>query len=64
MCGSVLIDQLHVSLFLPPDTDAAVTDSVRAALDDARLPEVLADAVRTILSATPALALLTVCVDS
>lgn len=64
MCGSVLLDQLHVSLFLPPGTDASVADAARAALADACLTDAIAEAVQTILSVVPALAVLTVRVDS
>ncbi|MCE9560505.1 MAG: hypothetical protein K8U57_00480 [Planctomycetes bacterium] len=59
----VLLEQLHLSLFLPIAADKAVVDAARAGLDDPQFLDSVHAVVRNILDAVPALAPLSVAVD-
>ncbi len=59
----VLLEQLHLSLFLPVAADKAVVDAARAALDDSRFLDSVHTAVRNFLDAVPALATLSAALD-
>ncbi|MCE9563945.1 MAG: hypothetical protein K8U57_18035 [Planctomycetes bacterium] len=63
MPESVLLEQLHLSLFLPIAADKAVVDAARAALDDPQFLDSVHTAVRNVLDAIPALAPLSAAVD-
>ena len=58
MSDPVLFDALQVKLFVPADADEATTDAARAALDDPSFLDSVRRAVRSLLAAVPALAVL------
>ena len=63
MPGPVLIDQIHVSFFLPEGATREVADAAASALDSQEFRAALQAAVRSVLDADPALARLSVTVD-
>ena len=63
MPGPVLIDQIHVSFFLPEGATPEVADAAASALDSQEFRTALQGAVRSVLDADPALATLSVTAD-
>ena len=58
MADSVLFDQLHVTLFRPDPLDEPTITAVRVAIEDLQFLNAIREAVRQILDADPALAVL------
>jgi hypothetical protein len=63
MPGPVLIDQLHVSFYLPDGGTREMADAAAAALDSQEFRTSLQGAVRSVLDADPSLVTLSVTVD-
>lgn len=63
MPDSVLFDQLHVTLFRPDPLDEPIITTARTAIDDPQFLNAIREAVRRILDANPALAVLDVVVS-
>jgi hypothetical protein len=63
MPDPVLFDQLHVTFFRPDAFDEPTLTAARAALDDPQFLNAIHDAVRRVLDANPALAVLDIVVS-
>ena len=63
MPGPVLIDQIHVSFFLPEGATREAADAAASALDSQEFRTALQGAVRSVLDADPLLPALSVTVD-
>lgn len=63
MPDSVLFDQLHVTFFRPDPLDEPTGSAARNALEDPQFLDAIRDAVRRILDANPALAIIDVVVS-
>ena len=63
MPDAVLFDQLHITFFRPDPLDEAITAAARAAIEELPFLEAVRDAVRRLLAAHPALAVLDVVVS-
>jgi len=56
----VRFDDLTVTLFIPEDTEAAIADAARAALDDPLFLDAFQTSIRQLFAIVPALAVLSV----
>ena len=63
MPGPVLFDQLHVTFFRPDPLDEPTAIAAHALIEDPQFLNAIRDAVRHILDADPALAMLDIVVS-